>query len=686
MTRKNYSKTLALLLCSTLSLGLLAGCGSTVDNTVSSAPVTEENTSVETPVNNEIVETVSNPNMIIHNGQVLTATDASVDATAVVIENDTIVFVGSDEDALKYKNDLSTVIDADGNSIMPSMADSHLHFATALSAKYEINIADVIDIEEIQAIIAEFIEANPDMDSYNGSGWMQSSFDVNIGPTANILDEVCPDKPLVLQNVDGHGYWANTKALEYVESILEAGVDGVVGNSVAEYNEHARENGGRIVVDENGKPSGWLKESASNLIADFNKDYTIEQCKTAILEQQEWFLSMGYTDFFDAGTFLSEVSTENYYSALKELAEAGELKIKVHSAFWVQPYDFHILDADGNYDAQASSEALAKYLNEWKERADQLNTTEYFKLNTIKFMADQVLEGGTAYLSDGMYSEEYVNEALKGTNETNNIWADKDDLMIQAFEFGAQNGMNLHVHTIGDNAVSLFLDNLEKIVDKYPEMKDNRVAMAHCQFVTEEDKQRMADLGVAAIVSPYWSCMDDYYWDVYLPIMSSQEVLDLQYPMQSLLDHNINIAFHSDYFVTAPDTGWQFYTAMTRTMPMKVYEMWYEGWEEYYLRNTDPNASYNIEDYDEDVMPILPLREHSERLTLEQAVKAATINGMKTLNLDQECGTIEVGKKANILVLNMDLEQTSTNDIESVQDVNPVYTIFEGEIVFSDAE
>ncbi len=619
---------------------------------------------------------------IIYNGVVEQAEGDVKNPTAVVVEGDEIIYVGDDDNAMEYKTDDSTLYDADGNTIMPSMVESHMHFSTAMQAMYEIDLADYVDAKDMQEAIAAFIEEHPDMEVYNGSGWMQSAFSTKTGPTADILDEVCADKPIVLQNVDGHGYWANTKALEYVEEQLAAGVDGVIGNTVAEYNEHFQENGGRIVVDKNGKPSGWLKESAGNLINGLLNAYSVDECKAAIAEQQEWLASLGFTTFFDAGTLMNGETVDNYYTAMSEMARDGELKVRVRSSFWVQPYDFNVLGKDGKYDAQASSKALDKYLKEWKERADSLSETEYFKVTTIKMMADQVLEGGTAYLSDGMYSDEFVKENLSGNYENNNVWAGKDDLMVQAFEFAAKNDLNLHVHTIGDAAVTMYLNNLEKAVEKYPELKEGRVSVAHCQFVTEKDQKRLAEMGVSAIVAPYWACMDDYYWDVYLPIMSSKEKLDTQYPMQSLEEKGINVAFHSDYVVTVPDMGWLYYSAQTRTLPQKIYNLWYEGYEDEYVRNTDPKASQNIDDYDKGVTPILPLKDYGERLNLQQVLDASTINGAKTLNLEDQIGTIKAGKKADIMILNMNLVETNKSDIEQVETVAPTLTLFEGEVVY----
>lgn len=620
---------------------------------------------------------------IIYDGVVEQIKGDADGATAVVLKGDTIEYVGSDEGAMKYDGDSAVKYDAEGNTIMPSLVDAHLHFSSGIQKKYEVSLADVIDVDEMKSIIKEYVDANPDLENYNGGGWMQSAFDVKTGPLASTLDEVCPDKPMVLQNVDGHGYWANTKALEYVEDELAKGVEGVVGNSVEEYNKHSQENGGRIIVDKNGKPSGWLKESAGNLINGLLNDYTVDQCKEAIKEQQEWLNRNGFTTFFDAGVLMSGKTVDNYYTAMKEMSEDGDLTVKVRGSFWVQGYDFNVLDEEGNYDPAASSKKLAKYLNKWKKRAKELSGSDYYKITTVKTMADQVLEGGTAYMSDGMYSDEFVEKSLKGDSETNNIWAGKDDLMQQSMEFAAENGFNYHIHTIGDAAVTMALDNLEKVAAEYPELKENnRVSLAHCQFINDNDKQRMADLGVSAIVAPYWACMDDYYWNVYLPIMSSKDKLDTQYPMQSLEKLGINVAFHSDYFVTDPDMGWLFYSAQTRCLPQKIFNLWYGKDSKEYKRDTNPYASQNPEDYGKGVTPILPLKQYDERLDFDQVMEAATINGAKTVGLADECGSLEKGKKGNIIVLNMDLRKTNEENIEKVENVTPNYTFFEGAPVY----
>lgn len=628
MTKK---KLLALLLAFVLAF-VTTGCNANNDDAESDAQIT-----------------------IITNAAVEQLVEDADAATAVVISNDTIAYVGDDEGAMEYDNGNATVIDAQGRTLMPTMTESHMHYSTAIQAKYEINIADLIDPADMQEVIAEFVEANPDLDVYAGAGWMVSAFENN-SPTKEILDEVCPDKPMVLQEVDGHAYWANSRALEVL---------GIDKEFAEEYNANYKKNGGRIVVDKDGNPTGHLKEAAGNLVDSIKPAYSVEQCKEAIIEQQEWLASLGFTSAFDAGVLtMGEETVENYFVAMSELAKDGQLKMRVRGSFWVQPYDFD------NFDE------CKEYMDGWIAKAAELCSTDYYQITTIKMMSDQVLEEGTAYMSDGMYAEGVLEDE---NIENNNIWAGKGDMMEQVIEYAGENGLNVHIHQIGDAAATFALNELEKAVEKYPELKENRVCFAHCQFINAEDQQRMADLGVSAIVAPYWAVMDDYYWSVYLPIMSSQELLDTQYPMQALEKMGINVAFHSDYVVTVPDMGWLFYSAQTRVLPQKIYDLWYED-DPAYNRSTDITKSQKPEDNEESQL-IGPLKDWTEVLDMDQTLAAATINGAKTINLDDIIGTIEVGKKADIMILNMNIRETG---IDSLETVAPSTTFFDGEIVYAE--
>lgn len=204
---------------------------------------------------------------IVIGGVVEAATGQKDGATAVVLQNGRIAYVGNDEGAMAYHNGNTEIISAAGNTIMPAMTDAHLHLYTALMAKYEISLADVIDVSEMQTIIRLYADENPDLESLTGGGWDVSVFGSS-GPTKDILDAVVSDKPVALQSADGHSTWVNSMGLE------KLGIDKAFAK---QYNDNALENGGSIVVDAEGEPTGYLKEGAGNMIAALKPTYTVQQ-------------------------------------------------------------------------------------------------------------------------------------------------------------------------------------------------------------------------------------------------------------------------------------------------------------------------------------------------------------------------------------------------------------------------
>ncbi len=558
---------------------------------------------------------------IITNASVYTGEGET--AEAVVVKDGVIEYVGDAEGAAEYDDGDIETIDANGGSVLPGMVDGHMHPAmSAVQYYFEIGLQDVFSVEDYVATVKAFVEEHPDNEVYAGSGFMRSMFD-SVGPTKEMLDEVCPDKPVILQAADGHSYWVNSKALELA---------GITKDTEDPAN-------GIIVKDkETGEPTGYLKESAMNLVEDIKPEYTVEQYKEAIAWLQEYFNSLGVTTIYDG---MIPITEENYWTAYEEMAEAGELTVKVRGAWHLAP-------------EMGTEEELLALVDQAMEQSEGF-TTDYFQVIGFKFFADQVLEEETAYLDEPYTSG---NNGMK-------TW--DDDLMETLFTKIDEAGFQIHVHEIGDAAVTYTLDALEKA--KATNGTNNRDTFVHCQFIKDEDMKRMADLNVSAMIAPYWAVMDDYYWDLYVPSIGKERA-DNQYPEESLVKAGVNVGVHSDFSVTEPDWGWLLYSAVTRTLPQKVFDLWYEGMD--LTRTTKPSSNY--ENYTIGVLPSA-----DERMTLDQIIKAATYGGAYSMNLEDEIGTIEVGKKADLVIMDMDI---TTSDIEDVSNVQIKKTFSDGRLVF----
>ncbi|RKX87553.1 MAG: hypothetical protein DRP59_13005 [Spirochaetes bacterium] len=187
-------------------------------------------------------------------------------------------------------------------------------------------------------------------------------------------------------------------------------------------------------------------------------------------------------------------------------------------------------------------------------------------------------------------------------------------------------GFQIHCHQIGDGAAQYGLDVLEKLWIKNGP-RDRRPSFAHCQWIREADKKRMADLGVISIFSDYWMAADDYYWDLYLPFVGRKRA-DTMYPLKSLFDHGVNIAVHSDFYVSKPDPLYAIYSGMTRNISKREFNERYSESKKY-RRSIDPKENYT---YGE-VGPLSPLK---ERASLDSMLYASTMGGARSLFLENE--------------------------------------------------
>lgn len=573
--------------------------------------------------------TDSKADIIITNANVYTVDKDKTVTEAVAIKGEEIVYVGDAEGVEEFKSDNTEVIDAEGATILPGMVDSHMHPAmSAVMYAYEIAIPeDVMDEKEYLNIISEFIKENPDREVYAGSGFMRSLYDT-VGPRKEDLDKIESEKPIIITSSDGHSKWVNSKAMEL------AGIT----------KDTKDPEGGVIQRDPStGEPAGLLQESAANLVEDLIPEYTQDEYIAAMKETQDWFNSVGITTVFDA---MIPTDNDEYYKSYEKMAKDGDLNLRIRGGW-------HIYPELGSKDEIL--DIVDKSIAKSKELKDPL-----FQINAFKFFADQVLEEETAYLS-----EPYANhdDGYRGIR----VW--KDEVIEPIFTKIDKEGYQIHSHQIGDAAATYIIDNIEKAIKTNGE-RDSRHALAHVQMVNDDDIKRMGELKMTAVVAPYWSVIDDYHWSLNLPYLGEERVSNC-YPAQSFLNNDVNVAFHSDFFVSEPDPGYMIYSAQTRTLPERIFKSWY-GEESGFNWTTDYDVKLKEGD-------IGPLPQSDERMSLEDSIYAATYGGAYANFMEDEIGSIEVGKKADLIIYGENIFEL---DLDGIADIIPSYTIFNGKIVY----
>jgi len=224
---------------------------------------------------------------------------------------------------------------------------------------------------------------------------------------------------------------------------------------------------------------------------------------------------------------------------------------------------------------------------------------------------------------------------------------------------------------IGDAAARYTLDALEFAQDMNGK-RDARHSFAHLQLAKQEDVLRMGQLGLSVHTSPYWTIIDDYFWKLSIPYLGRERAFFQQYPFKSMFKAGVNVTVASDFFVTEPDPMAAIYCGLTRRMSPTTFETGYGGKPNYQLIS-DPDAE--LEPGDLGVLP--PIEECAD---LEDMIAASTLNGAYANFLDDDLGSIDVGKLADLVILDQNLFAI---DIEQIPETQIVMTLFEGECVYS---
>lgn len=557
--------------------------------------------------------------LILSNGFVYTVDAGKTAAEAVAVKDEKIIFVGSTADAEKYKGDATKVIDLKGRMLLPSFFEGHGHAQAGTELVYSCDLSGGKNLADYLNIIEDFMKANPEATAIKGSGWTDPLFGA-AGPNKKDLDTICEklnmNIPIALYDAGHHSLWVNSKALE-------------LGNIT---NDTPNPSSNSIIQHDpvTGEPSGALREGAMDLVLGQLPDYSVEQYETGIKYYQDLAHSLGFTGALDAMLFVGGNEIEAY----KNLAKDGELTMRIRGAYLASPEE--------DFDTQLQAFETAR-------KNDTVG--DLFQMTNIKFFTDGVIEGATAYLA-----EPYAAEAQKGDNyRSEPMWL--LDVLQNAFTEAEKAGFQIHVHAIGDAAVHETLDAFAYAQDENG-ASDYRHAITHDQLVNDSDFARFKELGVIAAVNPYWAEKDDYYYDIQLPFLG-QERADKEYPIQSFISNGVMIVTASDFPVTnPPDPLTAIELGVTRITPDILLP---------YVASDPADPKYKE--------PLWP----EEVASLEDMIASATYNGAYANFLESVCGSIEVGKSADMVILDQNLFDIKPSEISKSK---VLLTLFQGKEVY----
>ncbi len=387
--------------------------------------------------------------MIIHHAKIYTVDDKFSIAEAMVVTGGKIVAVGSNDDILKQYESDSTV-DAGGKTIFPGFNDAHAHFVGYGSSLQKVNLVDTESWDAVIAKSVEFAKGLPQGAWLTGRGWDQNDWAVKEFPDNTKLNEMFPDRPVLITRVDGHAAFANQQALDM------AGIK--PGDKLT---------GGDIVVKD-GKLTGLLIDNAVDLVSAKIPLADAAQVKAGLLLAQANCFAVGLTSLHDCGLDHETVDL------IEQFQKSGELKIRMNIL---------LSDVQKNYD-YAFKRGKIK--------------TDYLNVGSFKVYADGALGSRGASLLEPYSDKPEWSGFLLSTPEH------FDSVANIIYEKGWQ----MCTHAIGDSGNRTIL----KIYAKYLKGKnDLRWRIEHAQVVNESDFHFFGDYNIIPSVQPTHGT-SDMYW------------------------------------------------------------------------------------------------------------------------------------------------------------------------------
>jgi hypothetical protein len=428
------------------------------------------------------------------------------DAEAVAIRGDRIVFVGASRDARAYRGPKTRVMDVGGATVLPGLVDSHTHIVGLGEKQSQVDLVGVASEADAVARVAAYAKGVPKGEWILGRGWDEGAW-ANHYPTKQLLSDRVPDHPVVLSGLHGFAVWANRVALE------RAGLTRAT----------AAPDGGEIVKDASGEPTGLLLNRATSLLTDAVPGPTDEQYKSYIFTGLTRMARDGYVAVHEAGV------DRRLMKALQSLDAEGRLPVRVYTMLSVR-------DAD--------------LCREWLRRGPDRDNGRMLTTRSVKAFYDGALGSRGARLLED-YSDRPGHRGVSGSR-----YGFDPSLLADLMKGGFQAA----VHAIGDAGNRETLDFIESVLRAQPESRALRHRIEHAQVVHPDDVARFARLGVIASMEPP-HCVEDKTW---AEARLGPVRVKGAYAWRTLRRAGVRLAFNSDLIGSDHDIFYGLHAAITR--------------------------------------------------------------------------------------------------------------------------
>jgi len=399
--------------------------------------------------------------IIYLNGTIYTMDAAQPRASALAIDtlSGRILAVGDNDEVRRVGGHDTELVDLGGKTVLPGFIDAHIHLLSTAYRSHHIDAVNCTSEEEVAELVRQRAASTPPGQWIQGGRWYKDIWPGQHFPTKASLDAAAPNHPVALWSKDGHLLWVNSLALQ------RAGIN-------AETPDPAN---GAILRDGAGEPTGVLEEEeATNLV------YTIIEKSDPVLTRH--LVQQSLQDLLRSGiTTIHDIEGHDALNLFQQLRDEGKLGVRVQMIL------------------PRSALPELKALGLRAGFGDEM-----LRLAGIKIFADGTLGSQTAAMLQG----------FEGSPGNRGILAIPETTMMETVSTAAEMGLGIAIHAIGDRAVRVALNSIERAQQRLSDANLQATAarlryrVEHAQLVAPEDLERMRRLGVVASVQPFHAVAD----------------------------------------------------------------------------------------------------------------------------------------------------------------------------------
>jgi predicted amidohydrolase YtcJ len=564
---------------------------------------------------------------IYRNGYIYTMDPHDSVQQALAVRGGRIVYVGDNAGAQIHTSGTTRVIDLQGRMLMPGLVDGHMHPQSGGSRLLNCSLDyQPLTVPQFQARIQACLDKDKNTRPQRWlkvvNWFQQGMLPDGVEVTSAVLDRLKTSRPVVVRSSFGHSVLLNSKALKL------AGVTARTPDP----------EGGKIARDAAGNATGILEDAAQDMVSKFMPVLTPKENLAASAAALDAMRKQGITTFLDAYT------DPETLTAFSQLQKQGKLTARGHFAVLVDPQD-------------AVSGKAFREIRQLAKRYDQgaTRTAPSMQVRHAKLFMDGVIAAPA--LTGTMLAPYYTN---KGTPQHPH-WAPGDSkgpdsyftpaLLKSTLSRLAKAGIDPHIHTDGDGAVRDTLNALQTL-RAAPEGKDVRAALAHNEIVDPADFPRFKQLDATAVLSFQWAKPAADTVGALKEYLGKERYAIVQ-PQSLLLDAGARVAYGSDWPVDPLNLWYALKVGVTRTAAQGA------------ANPAPPEYAGRLGE-----APGMPRA---------AVLRAVTMNAAYTLRQEKETGSLEVGKLADLIVLDRNFLEVPAEDIA---DTKVLQTMVGGKVVY----